>query len=626
MVTKSESGIFSEFQGEIIQRRVFSLQEEQEDIFVYKKVDVLNKGGFSICYKCINIKTKEIFCLKEMEPRKNQNMFDDEIEIHKPLNHPNIVKLIDTFENNEKLYLLLEYCENKDLLELLINRKKLKEVEVQYYITNLIEAVKYLHEHRIVHKDIKPSNIFLTDKLEVKLGDFGLSRKISRHVKLKEQNGTIYYTAPEILEGDGYSFEVDIWAIGIIIYQLILGKYPFYDNYYNKNILKEQIINVDYEFPENAVISNAAKDLIKQILVKEPKQRPTLNQILQHDFFQLGRAIPKLLPLVFKDKEPSINYIKNFMPDADDNGIVNREIIYTQLNLIKHNKNCKEHKKLNKNIYITKCYFNPGKNNYIGLIFILNNNILGFCFNDGTQILLAKNKNHFIYLSKKECKYYNLNHKFLLSEDGLFKKVETVKNFLSLKNQYHPPKKPLGTIIENKNEDKEDLCYTSKIEENDILKKEDINKIQSFQGKENYIFNYELQILQHEIDKLIIDEKDYDEYLERPIYVKKYCKLDKSSFVFQLNNKICQVYFLNGESILFSLSKKMKEIKFIDFNDKYIFTLEKNKYNFQEINEKLNKEKKDKLKYTLSLLKNKNIFKNFIKPKNSTFNESSILG
>ena len=110
----------------------------------------------------------------------------------------------------------------------------MEEIEVKYYILNLIKALKYLHGKGIVHRDIKPSNIYLTKDLEVKLGDFNLSQSISLNGKNKDKSGTLYYMAPEILENKLYPFEVDIWSVGIVIYQLILGKLPFKENIANE--------------------------------------------------------------------------------------------------------------------------------------------------------------------------------------------------------------------------------------------------------------------------------------------------------------------------------------------------------------------------------------------------------
>ena len=202
MAENTEDDILSQFQGEIVKRVVEKIGEENETI-EYKKDENFGKGGFSKSYKCINIETKEICVLKEMEKNeKMQKIYNDEKEIHSFLVHDNIVKYEDAFEYNGKLYLLLEFCENKDLSKLLKTRGRLKEIEVQYYITNLIKAVKYLHGKKFVHRDIKPSNIFLTDKLEVKLGDFGLTKKLLEG-KLYEGGGTLYYMAPEICDGNG---------------------------------------------------------------------------------------------------------------------------------------------------------------------------------------------------------------------------------------------------------------------------------------------------------------------------------------------------------------------------------------------------------------------------------------
>ena len=124
---------------------------------------------------------------------KNKKLFYNERDIHQKLDHPNIVKLIDFFEYNDKFYLLTEFCEYRDLSYLLSKRKKMEEIEVKYYILNLINALKYLHGKGIVHRDIKLSNVYITKNLEVKLGDFNLSQSISLNGKNKDISGTFYY-------------------------------------------------------------------------------------------------------------------------------------------------------------------------------------------------------------------------------------------------------------------------------------------------------------------------------------------------------------------------------------------------------------------------------------------------
>ena len=296
-------------------------------VIEYQKGEEFYKGGFSRCYKCMDIKNKKIFVMKESV---NNDISNNEIKIHKSLKHKNIVSYKDTIKEDEKIYIIMEFCENKNLAYLIEKRKKLKELEVQYYILQLINALIYMHKKYIIHRDLKPENLFLNENLELKISDFGIAKKLSYiDEKIKDRAGTLPYMAPEVFEKTGYSFEVDIWAVGVIIYFLIIGKTPFKGSNYAE--IKEKIKKVDYSFPKDAIISNAAKDLIRQILIKDPKKRPNLRQILMHDFFVLGRSIPKLIPPRFKDEEPSIEYIRNFMVDADENGIVNKKVISTDL-------------------------------------------------------------------------------------------------------------------------------------------------------------------------------------------------------------------------------------------------------------------------------------------------------
>ena len=154
----------------------------------------------------------------------------------------------------------------------------------------LIQGLKYLHSNNIIHRDLKPNNLFLDDKLELKIGDFGLIAKLTNNKERRKTIcGTPCYMAPEIYEPDekGYSFEVDIWSIGVIIFNLLTGQLPFYDENKDRFIIQQKIIEGNFKFPSNPTISEVAKDLIKQILVKDPKKRPSLTQILYHDFFHL---------------------------------------------------------------------------------------------------------------------------------------------------------------------------------------------------------------------------------------------------------------------------------------------------------------------------------------------------
>ena len=297
----------------------------------YYKGRLLGKGGFAKCYEFVCAENKKNFAAKVIaksslvKSRAKQKLIS-EIKIHKSLHHPQIVAFEHYFEDTENVYILLEMCQNQTLNELLKRRKRLTEIEVQCYIVQLIKALKYLHSHRVIHRDLKLGNLFLTDKMELKVGDFGLATKLDFEGERKRTVcGTPNYIAPEILDGkSGHSYEVDIWSLGVIVYTLIIGKPPF-ETQDVKTTYKRIKMN-NYSFPESAVISEAAKNLITEILVTDPSKRPTLDQILTHDFFNQGTSIPKLLPTSTLACTPSLSYIRQFMPEAGPNGIVTKPL------------------------------------------------------------------------------------------------------------------------------------------------------------------------------------------------------------------------------------------------------------------------------------------------------------
>ncbi len=297
----------------------------------YYKGRLLGKGGFAKCYEFVCAENKKNFAAKVIaksslvKSRAKQKLIS-EIKIHKSLHHPQIVAFEHYFEDTENVYILLEMCQNQTLNELLKRRKRLTEIEVQCYIVQLIKALKYLHSHRVIHRDLKLGNLFLTDKMELKVGDFGLATKLDFEGERKRTVcGTPNYIAPEILDGkSGHSYEVDIWSLGVIVYTLIIGKPPF-ETQDVKTTYKRIKMN-NYSFPEGAVISEAAKNLITEILVTDPSKRPTLDQILTHDFFNQGTSIPKLLPTSTLACTPSLSYIRQFMPEAGPNGIVTKPL------------------------------------------------------------------------------------------------------------------------------------------------------------------------------------------------------------------------------------------------------------------------------------------------------------
>lgn len=173
-----------------------------------------------------------------------------------------------------------------------------------------------MHAHKVIHRDLKLGNLFINDKMQIKIGDFGLATKLEFDGDRKRTIcGTPNYIAPEILEGkNGHSYEVDTWSLGVIIYTLLIGKPPFETS--DVKTTYKKIKQNNYNFPENPKISQQAKDLISSILTLDPEKWPSLNQILEHEFFHMGAAIPKSLPSYTLACPPAESYIKQFMPNS----------------------------------------------------------------------------------------------------------------------------------------------------------------------------------------------------------------------------------------------------------------------------------------------------------------------
>ena len=272
-----------------MEKKEVKIIEDRDHKVKYVLGEKLGSGSFGDCYLCVSKEDNKEYAIKIMskEKLKEKNILfylaKSEITIQQNLDSPKIVKIKEYIEDSKYIYIIQEYCKNNALSNLLSKRKYLTEIEVQNYIFQLIQGLHYLHSRKIIHRDIKPNNLLLDEKLELKIADFGLSKKLYEGQKLKEKLGTQVFMAPEIweLSETGYSLEVDIWSLGIVMFKLLTGKLPFE----NKNNNGKDIIKGEFSFPDKPFISIEAKNLIKQILVKDPRKRPSLNQIVYHDFF-----------------------------------------------------------------------------------------------------------------------------------------------------------------------------------------------------------------------------------------------------------------------------------------------------------------------------------------------------
>ena len=249
----------------------------------------LGKGAFGEVWKVTHENSKKVYCIKMMTKRdifeqKLINQINKEIGIMYNINHPYSVKLYNHFEDNEKLYLIMELASNGNLYNFIQNNKnqKIKTKEMlKKIIIQVIEIIKYLHSLDIIYRDIKPENILLDKDYNVKLCDYGWASYLSKGQFCSAYCGTPEYVSPEVIKKYPYNEKVDIWGIGVLIFELVFGYPPFTSNFNEDrfNNIKEGKINWPKDLNDMEL-----KDLIEKILKVNPKDRISLDEIEKHQW------------------------------------------------------------------------------------------------------------------------------------------------------------------------------------------------------------------------------------------------------------------------------------------------------------------------------------------------------
>ena len=389
----------------------------------------LGIGSYGKVYLVRHKKTKAEFALKIINKldkinQEEKSYFNREIEIMYKLNHPNIVKLYGHFEDNKNCYILMQYIPNGSAYDLIPkNGKKQENFQlVASIMKDLINAIYYLHNMnpRIIHRDIKPENILLDENNKPYLIDFGWSNYIINNRRRYSVCGTPFYLSPEMVNETGHDEKVDIWCIGVLLYELTTGKVPFEGT--NIDEVRNSICSLNINWPLN--INPDAKDLIIKILKENPNNRLTIEKILNHNFFKnyFPNAINELIKpnnikykifVISKDDPKTWNQPKNNQNSdlAKENNIikktktmVNYKLNY-ELSPLKCTKNDSFVNKINnnKNKPIINNNINKNNNNNSSNnIVTISNNIIK------SNINLSVNRtNHYITKYKANKKIFN---------------------------------------------------------------------------------------------------------------------------------------------------------------------------------------------------------------------------
>ena len=307
--------------------------EPEPKITDFKIIKELGSGSFGRVYLVTHKQTKVQYAIKAIDKRDKSNQeekpyFRREVEVMYKIHHPNVVKLYGHFEDNNYCYFIMEYISKGNIYGLIPQdkKKRLSTQIVASLMKDVISAVYFLHnmDPPIIHRDIKPENVLLAEGMVAKLTDFGWSNYMQEDVKRTTVCGTPIYLAPEIINEKGHDERVDIWCIGVLLFELITANVPFQGN--DLETLKSNILKLKITWPRD--INLDAKNLIMKILKLDPNARISLSDMLNHPFFtkyfpNAAQSLikpdnnKKYMPFIVSKDDP-----KTWEPSPIDNGKV----------------------------------------------------------------------------------------------------------------------------------------------------------------------------------------------------------------------------------------------------------------------------------------------------------------
>ncbi|XP_066148246.1 serine/threonine-protein kinase MARK2-like isoform X4 [Euwallacea fornicatus] len=284
-------------------------QRVDDTIGKYKLLKTIGKGNFAKVKLAKHVPTGKEVAIKiidktQLTPGSLQKLFR-EVRIMKMLDHPNIVKLFQVIETEKTLYLVMEYASGGEVFDYLVLHGRMKEKEARAKFRQIVSAVQYCHQKRIIHRDLKAENLLLDSEMNIKIADFGFSNEFTPGNKLDTFCGSPPYAAPELFQGKKYDGpEVDVWSLGVILYTLVSGSLPFDGSTLRE--LRERVLRGKYRIP--FYMSTDCENLLKKFLVLNPAKRASLETIMKDKWMNqgyVGYENDELKPYV--EPEPDMN-------------------------------------------------------------------------------------------------------------------------------------------------------------------------------------------------------------------------------------------------------------------------------------------------------------------------------
>lgn len=283
-----------------------SRTSEEPHIGRYRLLKTIGKGNFAKVKLAKHLPTGKEVAIKiidktQLNPSSLQKLFR-EVRIMKMLDHPNIVKLYQVIETEKTLYLVMEYASGGEVFDYLVAHGRMKEKEARAKFRQIVSAVQYCHQKRIIHRDLKAENLLLDGEMNIKIADFGFSNEFVPGQKLDTFCGSPPYAAPELFQGKKYDGpEVDVWSLGVILYTLVSGSLPF--DGANLKELRERVLRGKYRIP--FYMSTDCENLLKKFLVLNPAKRASLETIMKDKWMNIAYEDDELRP--YAEPEPDFS-------------------------------------------------------------------------------------------------------------------------------------------------------------------------------------------------------------------------------------------------------------------------------------------------------------------------------
>ena len=254
----------------------------------YILTKIIGKGSFSNVYKACHIETKELYAMKVLSLKNLANKMieniETEISIMINIKHDNIVRLYETIKTDKHICLVIDYCDGEDLNKYIKKNGRISEKQSKNFMTQIATGLHYLHSLNLIHRDLKPHNILLSKNGNIKIADFGFVKDYTENSMLDTLCGSPIYMAPEILQHKKYDAKVDLWSIGIILYEMLSAEPPFMAS--NHIQLLKTIETTKFKFHKNIIISKDCINIIESLLVVNPKERISFDDFFNHPFFE----------------------------------------------------------------------------------------------------------------------------------------------------------------------------------------------------------------------------------------------------------------------------------------------------------------------------------------------------